>query len=65
MEVVLQDIYLDNAATTYPKPEAVYAAMDRFAREKGATPAAAGTAVPCRRGARCYGQGKRWPGCSA
>lgn len=42
MEVVLQDIYLDNAATTYPKPEAVYAAMDRFAREKGGNPGRSG-----------------------
>src|SRR6266566_284215 len=25
-------IYLDNAATSFPKPEAVYAALDRFAR---------------------------------
>ena len=25
-------IYLDNAATTYPKPECVYTAMDAFAR---------------------------------
>ena len=27
-------IYLDNAATTYPKPEIVYNAMDKFLREK-------------------------------
>ena len=27
--------YFDNAATTYPKPEAVYAFMDRFYRENG------------------------------
>lgn len=26
-------IYLDNAATTYPKPESVYDAMDRANRE--------------------------------
>jgi cysteine desulfurase family protein len=30
-------VYLDNAATTFPKPEAVYAAADRFARECGAS----------------------------
>jgi len=29
-------IYLDNAATTWPKPEAVYAAVDRYQRELGA-----------------------------
>ena len=28
-------IYLDNAATTYPKPEAIYAAMDSFYRQYG------------------------------
>ena len=28
-------IYLDNAATSYPKPEAVYLAMDSFARHVG------------------------------
>ena len=27
-------IYLDNAATTYPKPEIVYKTMDKFLREK-------------------------------
>jgi cysteine desulfurase family protein len=36
------DVYLDNAATTYPKPEAVYEAMDRFAREVGGNPGRSG-----------------------
>lgn len=31
-------IYLDNAATTYPKPESVYAALDRTVRETGVSP---------------------------
>ncbi|MGE0757092.1 MAG: aminotransferase class V-fold PLP-dependent enzyme [Pirellulaceae bacterium] len=31
-------VYLDNAATSWPKPEAVYAAVDRYQREWG-TPA--------------------------
>lgn len=31
-------IYLDNAATSWPKPEAVYNAVDRFMREIGASP---------------------------
>jgi cysteine desulfurase family protein len=31
-------IYLDNAATTWPKPEIVYQTMDRFLREKGGNP---------------------------
>ncbi|NPU83950.1 MAG: aminotransferase class V-fold PLP-dependent enzyme [Syntrophaceae bacterium] len=30
--------YLDNAATSWPKPEAVYRAMDRFSREIGGSP---------------------------
>ncbi len=29
-------IYLDNAATTWPKPDAVYDAVDRYQREIGA-----------------------------
>jgi cysteine desulfurase family protein len=31
-------IYLDNAATSFPKPEPVYQALDRFAREALANP---------------------------
>ncbi len=30
--------YLDNAATSWPKPEAVYQAMERFSREIGGSP---------------------------
>ena len=30
-------IYLDNAATSYPKPETVYAAVDRFMRDVGSS----------------------------
>ena len=32
-------IYLDNAATTWPKPEAVYTAVDYYQRELGTSPA--------------------------
>jgi cysteine desulfurase/selenocysteine lyase len=32
-----QRIYLDNAATSWPKPEAVYEAVDRYQRDIGAT----------------------------
>ena len=32
---IRETIYFDNAATSYPKPEAVYLAMDRFARHIG------------------------------
>ncbi|AOT70476.1 aminotransferase class V-fold PLP-dependent enzyme [Geosporobacter ferrireducens] len=35
-------IYLDNAATTYPKPEAVYQAMDQCMREYNANPGRSG-----------------------
>ena len=35
-------IYLDNAATSFPKPEPVYRAMDAFARTKLANPGRAG-----------------------
>jgi cysteine desulfurase family protein len=34
----LDIIYLDNAATSWPKPEAVYQAVDRFNRQLGASP---------------------------
>jgi cysteine desulfurase family protein len=35
-------IYFDNAATSFPKPEAVYQALDRFARQDLANPGRAG-----------------------
>ncbi|MBL8800246.1 MAG: aminotransferase class V-fold PLP-dependent enzyme [Planctomycetia bacterium] len=35
-------IYLDNAATSFPKPECVYQALDRFARHDLANPGRAG-----------------------
>ncbi len=35
-------IYLDNAATTWPKPESVYLAMDDFARKSMANPGRSG-----------------------
>jgi cysteine desulfurase family protein len=35
-------IYLDNAATSFPKPESVYEALDRFARSDLANPGRAG-----------------------
>ncbi|HEV3384294.1 MAG TPA: aminotransferase class V-fold PLP-dependent enzyme, partial [Gemmata sp.] len=35
-------IYLDNAATSFPKPEGVYIALDRFARHTLANPGRAG-----------------------
>lgn len=38
-------IYLDNAATTFPKPEGVYRAMDEFARTSLANPGRGGHAM--------------------
>lgn len=35
-------IYLDNAATSYPKPECVYLAVDRFNRDMGGNPGRGG-----------------------
>lgn len=35
-------VYLDNAATTYPKPEQVYLAVERFMREVGGSAGRAG-----------------------
>ena len=35
-------IYLDNAATSWPKPEVVYQAVDHFMRQVGATPGRGG-----------------------
>lgn len=35
-------IYLDNAATSYPKPDEVYIFMDRFYRENGVNPGRSG-----------------------
>lgn len=35
-------IYLDNAATSFPKPEGVYLALDKFARESLANPGRSG-----------------------
>ena len=35
-------IYLDNAATSFPKPEVVYETLDRFARTSLANPGRAG-----------------------
>src|ERR1700730_2335728 len=35
-------IYLDNAATSFPKPEEVYRTLDRFARQDLANPGRAG-----------------------
>src|ERR1039457_3270458 len=38
----IMSIYLDNAATTYPKPESVYQAVMHAMREVGASPGRGG-----------------------
>ncbi len=38
----MPQVYLDYAATSYPKPEPVYQAMDRFLRHTGANPGRGG-----------------------
>ncbi|WP_338028361.1 aminotransferase class V-fold PLP-dependent enzyme [Crassaminicella indica] len=47
-------IYLDNAATTYPKPEMVYVAMDKCMREYGANPGRAGHQLALEAGRAIY-----------
>ena len=41
-EVERTMIYLDNAATSFPKPEPVYQALDRFAQDPACQPGRAG-----------------------
>ncbi len=38
----MEAVYLDNGATTYPKPEKVYKAMDHFNRDIGGNPGRSG-----------------------
>ncbi len=47
-------IYLDNAATTWPKPEAVYVEMDSFFRNYGANPGRAGHKMAAHAGRKVY-----------
>jgi len=42
MDKVLKPIYLDNGATSFPKPPAVVAAMSHFLREVGGSPGRSG-----------------------
>jgi cysteine desulfurase family protein len=41
----VERVYLDNAATSWPKPEGVYAAMDEYFRNNGATAGRGGYAA--------------------
>lgn len=47
-------IYLDNAATTFPKPEKVYKAIDQCLREFGANPGRAGHKMALEAGRSIY-----------
>ncbi|QZY55072.1 aminotransferase class V-fold PLP-dependent enzyme [Crassaminicella profunda] len=47
-------IYLDNAATTYPKAESVYVAMDKCMREYGANPGRSGHKLALEAGRAIY-----------
>jgi len=47
-------IYLDNAATSYPKPDEVYKAVDRGLREYGANPGRSGHKLALKAGRAIY-----------
>lgn len=47
-------IYLDNGATSFPKPEEVYQAMDRFMRNSGANPGRSGHRMALEAGRSIY-----------
>ncbi|SKC88914.1 aminotransferase class V-fold PLP-dependent enzyme [Maledivibacter halophilus] len=47
-------IYLDNAATSYPKPEEVYKAVDKCFREYGANPGRSGHKLALKAGRGIY-----------
>ncbi len=57
------NFYFDNAATTWPKPEAVYCFMDRFFREFGVNPGRAGHALAVEAEAMIV-ETRRCSGCS-
>jgi len=44
-DAYLDNVYLDNAATTWPKPESVYRLMDGFSRRIGVNPGRGGHAL--------------------
>ncbi|MBM4444349.1 MAG: aminotransferase class V-fold PLP-dependent enzyme [Chloroflexi bacterium] len=50
----VKTIYLDNAATSWPKPEAVYRAMDDFMRRTGASPGRSGHRLSIEAGRVAY-----------
>jgi cysteine desulfurase/selenocysteine lyase len=47
-------IYLDNAATSFPKPDSVYQAMDEFMRRVGANPGRSGHRLALEAGRAIY-----------
>lgn len=52
-------IYFDHAATSWPKPEPVLAAMTRFLRERGANPGRSGHGLSIEAGRVVYGARER------
>lgn len=52
-------IYLDNSATTYPKPDSVYRAMDEFFRNAGVNPGRSGTDLALEAENMVFGTRKR------
>ena len=47
-------IYLDNAATTYPKPQAVISAVNRALREYGGNPGRSGHKMSIKAASEIY-----------
>ena len=54
------NLYFDNAATSWPKPEQVYGAAERYLRQ-GGNPAVRGIPAPWKRTGWSTGSAKRWP----
>jgi cysteine desulfurase / selenocysteine lyase len=54
-----RDIYLDNASTTFPKPDAVHESMHTFYRMCGVTPGRSGCAMAQQAGAMVEGARKK------
>ena len=57
-------IYMDNAATSFPKPESVYQAMDDFNRLVGANPGRGSNQQSLKRVSVMVEAGRHWPDCS-
>ena len=58
-------IYLDNAATSWPKPESVYRAVDQYQRDVGAAAGRGAYREGLMAGGIVEGARRRWPAGSA